>query len=209
MNTTPTDTTTDTTDTAEQDQQDDQAPAPAQPHTEEAPAVTAPAPRRHVEAVPATLAEAAAADATTDLARTDTSNAALAGLSGVLLTILVAGAGLTSADGGFPVVAQAAMGAAAAVLAGVLVILAAAMWPRHGGVGGVPHYARLTGTELADELAQAAADPAAEARWHAERATAKARIAVRKHAHQRAAAAGLALAGVLLAVATIVTITLT
>lgn len=209
MSTTPTDTATDTAEQDQEHEQSDQAPAPAQPDTEEAPAVTVPAPRRPEPLAPTVLAEAAAADAAADLARTDTTNTALAGMAGVLLTILVAGAGLTSADGGFPILAQAAMGAAAAALAAVLVILAAAMWPRHGGSGGVPHYARRTGAELAEELAKAGADPEAAARWHAERATAKAAIALRKHKCQRYAAAGLALAGVLLAVATIVTITLT
>lgn len=203
MSTTPTD-----TDIAEQDQeQADQASVSdttveQTPDAGTAPAptpVVVPAPRSQVEAV--ALAEAAAADAVADLTRTDTSNAAMAGMAGVLLTVMAAGAGLTSADGAFPVPAQVAMGAAAVILSAVLVTLAAAIWPRHGGTGGVPHYARRTSAQLAEEFTDT--DPIL---WHAERATAKARIATRKHHHQRAAAAGLALAGVLLAVATVITL---
>ena len=125
----------------------------------------------------------------------------MAGMAGVLLTVMAAGAGLSSGDGAFPVPAQVAMGAAAAILATVLVTLAAAIWPRHGGIGGVPHYAQRTGAQLAEEFTQA--DPV---HWHAERAAAKAAITVRKHRHQRFAAAGLSLAGVLLAVATVITL---
>ena len=147
------------------------------------------------------LAEAAATDAATDLARTDVTNTTLATLAGVLLTVLTAGAGLTTGDGSYPVLALAAMGAAAALLAAVLVVLATAMWPRRGGTGGVPHYATLTPEQLATELATA--DPG---RWHAERAVAKAKIASRKHTAQRLAGTGLAAAGVLLAVATIWTL---
>lgn len=187
MSTTPTDTATDS---AEQDQEQAQA-GP----------VAVPAPGPPAEAV--ALAEAAAADAVADLTRTDTSNAAMAGMAGVLLTVMAAGAGLSSGDGAFPVAAQVAMGAAAVILSAVLVTLAAAIWPRHGGTGGVPHYARRTADQLAEEFT--AADPV---RWHAERATAKARIATRKHHHhhQRFAAAGLAVAGVLLAMATVITL---
>lgn len=147
------------------------------------------------------LVEAAATDAATDLARTDVTNTTLATLAGVLLTVLTAGAGLTTGDGSYPVLALAAMGAAAALLAGVLVVLATAMWPRRGGTGGVPHYAALSPEQLATELATA--DPG---RWHAERATAKAKIASRKHIAQRLAGAGLATAGILLALATILTL---
>lgn len=176
------------------------APAPVEPAPEPAPApAAAPAPRPSGEAV--ALAEAAAADAVADLTRTDTSNAAMAGMAGVLLTVMAAGAGLSSGDGAFPLPAQVAMGAAAVVLSAVLVTLAAAIWPRHSGTGGVPHYAQRTAEQLAEEFT--AADPV---RWHADRATAKAAIAVRKHRHQRVAAAGLSVAGVLLAVATVITL---
>lgn len=150
-----------------------------------------------------TLVEAAAADAAQDLARTDTSNTTLATLAGVLLTVLTAGAGITSGDGSYPTAALAAMGVAAALLAAVLAILATAMWPRRGGTGGVPHYAAHTPDELATELATA--DPG---RWHAKRAVAKARIASRKHLAQRLAGVGLAAAGLLLAAATILTLAL-
>jgi hypothetical protein len=148
-----------------------------------------------------TLVEAAAADAAADLARTDVTNTTLATLAGVLLTILVAGAGLTTGDGSYPTVALASMGGAAALLAAVLVVLAVAMWPRRGGTGGVPYYATRTASQLAAELATT--DPA---RWHAERAVVKGRIAIRKHGAQRLAGAGLAVAGLLLAVATIWTL---
>ncbi|MFY7069042.1 hypothetical protein ACOQFV_24560 [Nocardiopsis changdeensis] len=187
-------------DNAEQPPAADPAPVPAEPAPEPAPApVAVPAPRTPVEAI--ALAEAAAADAVADLTRTDTSNAAMAGMAGVLLTVMAAGAGLSSGDGAFPAPAQVAMGAAAVVLSAVLVTLAAAIWPRHGGTGGVPHYARRTAAQLAEEFT--ATDPV---RWHAERAAAKAAIATRKHRHQRVAAAGLALAGVLLAAATVITL---
>lgn len=147
------------------------------------------------------LIEAAAADAATDLGRTDTTNTTLATLAGVLLTVLTAGAGLTSGDGSYPGAALVAMGAAAALLAAVLVVLAVAMWPRRGGTGGVPHYATLSPAELAHELAETG-----PARWHAERATVKASIATRKHIAQRLAGTGLATAGILLALATILTL---
>lgn len=148
-----------------------------------------------------TLIEAAATDAATDLARTDTTNTTLATLAGVLLTVLTAGAGLTTGDGSYPTPALVAMGAAAALLAAVLVVLATAMWPRRGGNGGVPHYAALSPEQLVTELTTVAPD-----RWHAERATAKAKIASRKHTAQRLAGAGLATAGILLALATIFTL---
>ena len=147
------------------------------------------------------LIEVAATDAATDLARTDTTNTTLATLAGVLLTVLTAGAGLTTGDGSYPASALVAMGAAAALLAAVLVVLATAMWPRRGGTGGVPHYATHTPGSLFTELVTA--DPG---RWHAERAVVKARIASRKHTAQRLAGAGLATAGILLALATILTL---
>ncbi|WP_160050094.1 MULTISPECIES: hypothetical protein [unclassified Nocardiopsis] len=149
------------------------------------------------------LTEAAAADAAVDLGRTDATNTTLATLAGVVLTVLTAGAGLTTGDGAYPTPALVAMGGAAALLAAVLVVLATAMWPRRGGTGGVPHYATLTPRQLTEELA---ADT--PARWHAERAVAKARIAVRRHTAQRLAAALLAGAGLLLALATILTLSL-
>ncbi|MFE9247181.1 hypothetical protein [Nocardiopsis sp. NPDC006938] len=147
------------------------------------------------------LVEAAAADAAVDLSRTDTTNTTLSTLAGVLLTILVAGAGLTTGDGSYPTAALVAMGAASALLAAVLVVLTTAMWPRRGGTGGVPHYATLTPAQVVDELATTDS-----AHWHAERAVAKATIASRKHTAQRLAGACLAAAGVLLAVATIWTL---
>ncbi|SIO87454.1 hypothetical protein BQ8420_16575 [Nocardiopsis sp. JB363] len=147
------------------------------------------------------LPEAAAADAATDLARTDATNTTLATLSGVLLTVLTAGAGLTTGDGSYPTLALVAMGTAAALLAAALVVLTTAMWPRRGGDGGVPHYATHTPDTLLAELTESVT-----ARWHAERAVAKARIATRKHIAQRVAGAALAAAGVLLAVATILTL---
>lgn len=150
-----------------------------------------------------TLAEAAAADAATDLARTDPANTTVATMSGVILTVLLAGAGITSGDGSYPIAALVAMGVAAASLSIVLVVFAVAMWPQRRGTGGVPHYATLSPAELATELATA--DPAL---WHAERAVVKARIAARKHVAQRLAGVGLAAAGLLLAVATILTLAL-
>jgi len=148
-----------------------------------------------------TLVAAAAEDAATDLSRTDTTNTTLATLSGVLLTVLTAGAGLTSGDGTYPTPALVAMGAAAVLLAAALVVLTTALWPRAGGTGGVPHYAVQTPARLQDVLTQTC-----PGRWHAERAVAKARIASRKHTAQRIAATALACAGVLLAVATILTL---
>ena len=147
------------------------------------------------------LAAAAAADASTDLARTDTANTTLATLSGVLLTVLTAGAGLTSGDGSYPVPALVAMGAAAVLLALALVVLTTALWPRAGGSGGVPAYAAQSPARLHLQLGETC-----PGRWHAERAVAKARIATRKHTAQRVAAVALAAAGVLLAVATVLTL---
>lgn len=149
------------------------------------------------------LVEAAAADAATDLSRTDPANTTLTTLASVMLTILVAGAGLTTGDGSYPTAALVVMGGAAVLLAAVLVVLTSAMWPRRGGTGGVPYYATRTPAELAQELGNA--DPAL---WHAERAVVKSRIASRKHTAQRLAGALLAAAGILLALATILTLVL-
>ncbi|MFC9090515.1 Pycsar system effector family protein [Nocardiopsis dassonvillei] len=152
---------------------------------------------------PQTLIEAAAADATVDLGRTDPANATLAATAGVVLTILVGAAGITSADTSAPAPALVAMGAAAVCLAGVLVVLAAASWPRRGGTGGVPHYATRTPAQLVQELAGDTSD-----RWYAERAVAKSRIACRRHTAQRWAWVLLAAAGLLLALAVILTLAL-
>jgi len=148
------------------------------------------------------LVEAAAADAAVDLSRTDATNATNGTLAGVVLTILVGAAGLTTGDASYPAPALAAMGGAAACLSAVLVVLAAAMWPRRGGGGGVPRYAALDPEQLVEELGRDT-----PARWHAERAVAKARIACRRHAAQRLASVMLAAASVLLALATILTLT--
>ena len=158
-------------------------------------------PDEEVSVPDTTLVEAAAEDAATDLARTDTTNTTLATLSGVLLTVLTAGAGITSGDGTYPTPALVAMGTAAVLLAGALVVLATALWPRAGGTGGVPHYATQSPTRLHLQLGETC-----PGRWHAERAVAKARIASRKHTAQRIAATALAAAGVLVAVATVLTL---
>lgn len=149
------------------------------------------------------LVEAAATDAAVDLGRTDPANATLAATSGVVLTILVGAAGITSADTSVSAPALVAMGAAAVCLAGVLVVLAAASWPRRGGTGGVPHYATRTPEQLVQELAEDT-----PARWHAERAVAKSKIACRRHTAQRWAWTLLAAAGLLLALAVILTLAL-
>ncbi|MGW8527034.1 hypothetical protein [Nocardiopsis sp. NPDC055824] len=152
---------------------------------------------------PEALVKAAAADAAVDLARTDSGNSTLATTSGVVLTILVGAAGLTTADASYPVPALVAIGAAAVCLTAVLVVLAAASWPRRGGTGGVPYYAVRTPEQLVQDLAETA-----PVLWHAERAVVKSRIATRRHTAQRWGWVLLAAAGVLLTTATILTLAL-
>ncbi|HLU96333.1 MAG TPA: Pycsar system effector family protein [Thermobifida alba] len=162
-------------------------------------------PRRPVpaaEQAAPTVLDRAAEDAQTVLQRTDTVNSTLATMSGVLLTVMAAGSGLADGDGTYPTAALWTMGAAAAVLAAVLVVLAGAMWPRRGGRGGVPHYATLTPAQVQRELA--GAHPTT---WQAERVAVLSRIAVRKHRAQRAAVTGLALGGLLLAASVLLTVT--
>jgi len=161
-------------------------------------------PMRPDQAPQRDLLQEAADDAMAVLHRADTTNGTLAALSGVLLTVIAAGVGLSDQDAVFPAPARIAMGTAAVLLAAVLVVLATAIWP-HRGVGGrlsgVPHYAQCDPKQVAAELT--ATDRQA---WTSERLVTLSQIAVRKHRRQRIALMLLAAAGLLLATAVIATV---
>lgn len=140
------------------------------------------------------------------LARTDHTNAVLAALATALLVAGAAGVGVTGADAALSSLPQAVMAAALVGVAASLAVLVAAILPRRGVTGhslsGVPLYASLDSTQLAETVRRQSAEA-----YYLDRILTVSRIAAAKHRQQRVAIV-LMLAAVVVLVAAILLATL-
>lgn len=140
------------------------------------------------------------------LARTDHTNAVLAALATALLVAGAAGIGFTGGDATLPTTGRVLMGAALLTVAAALLLLLAAIRPRHGVPGsalsGVPAYAQMS----AGQLLVLETDQGRQA-YFIERTRTVSRIAVSKHRQQRRAIALMAAAVAVMVIAVLVTLT--